>query len=727
MAAAANKPAIPQVKTPSNTVDPKNVQKESKQEDKASTASQRNGEATSSVPLLSAMQAGQLPSNLNRMMKATAIDDRSAPTSSVENLGKKDSSDTKSVTSRTTLTLDEKESLRPDDSASMQGAQDEDVVSPADSLHAGVKLDVNPDVRAFRDQLYEIDKHGGKRVHLAQRPVSSGSAPQQQNGTAVYPPIGPTPHVLDVDQARDQAGGPPAGLVFPPDDKLVEALNSPKDRLFVLKIEQDFIDFIKSSKEIELQLPSTNTFYRLLSHKLAEYYLLGHVYEDSLRAVRIRKLPYTRLAPPLIGCEPKSEGATPPPTSSMKIMRRGQPGQVVPTLESRPQSSSEHEGLGGLEDENDGQKRPRDKSALTREEREKQYNEVRARIFEGFNENQLESTEGSANHSKEMSRSSSHSGAKKNKRGKRPKDDSFEARSSYTSVDGQAFVNNSLFQPPTSGQYYGGFASFPQYTGIQPQYQAQAQNFQTLPQDFNASGAWAAPQQYGQQFSTPQAAPGYGQFSSQQYDQSTAYYGSPNTASQSTPKAQHPGLAGYFPQTQAQTQAHVDNISWAQSVYQPGFTQQSMFDQDQSQNAYMIPYSFDPNMQFMQGYNVFNSQQFNPHSQSFIPGAHTGPIPSWQQPPQTPSNFSSPHVQQASPVRNGQTSNGRGKGNKGIGQPQQQAPSQPSQNSISKWAAPSSLPAKPPPTTSSLSFQMPKRMEQGQPLPSKPLGASSRS
>ena len=33
-----------------------------------------------------------------------------------------------------------------------------------------------------------------------------------------------------------------------PDEKLLEALRSPRDRLFVVKIEQDFIDFIKDSR-----------------------------------------------------------------------------------------------------------------------------------------------------------------------------------------------------------------------------------------------------------------------------------------------------------------------------------------------------------------------------------------------------------------------------------------------------------------------------------------------
>lgn len=718
VAAAAHKTAIPQVKTPGNTVDSNQSKNITSDNDNASpTKDAANGAETLPASQTAATHGGQVPGNLNRLMKETSINDRSAPSSSVENLGRRDNSDTKSITSRTTLTLDEKESLMPDDSASMQGARDEEAVSPAELSKPVFKDDGDPDARAFRDQLFEIDRHGGKRVQLAPRPVVSNPVQPQQNGGIDYPSTGRSPQAPEVVLTRDISNGPPADMVLPPDDKLVEALNSPKDRLFVLKIEQDFIDFIKNSKDLELQLPSTNTFYRLLSHKLAEYYLLGHIYEDSLKAVRIRKLPHTRLAPPLIGCEPKSEGTTPPPTGSMQIMRRGQGGPHPPSFDSRPQSSSEYEGMGGGDDDKDGQKRPRDKSGLTREEREKQYNEARARIFEGFNEKQADSAENSANQSKEMSRSSSHSGPKKNKRGKRPKDDSFEARSSYTSVDGQAFVNNNSFmQPQHNNGLFTNPSAYPQYTGMSPmQFQPHPAGFQMPQQEFSATGAWTGQQQYGQPYPMQPNMASYPQFAPQHYDQTAGYYGSPPMASQSTPKAQHPGLATYFPTFQQPT----DQNGWAQPGYQTAYNQHNGFGREGNQNVYMMPYGYDPNMQQVHGYNTFHGQQFNPQSQAFVPNASMGSMQSWPQQPQTPSNFSSPHFQQASPARNGQNSNNRNKGSNKNGQAQQQQ-----NGSIAKWANSSSLPAKPPPTSSSLSFQMPKHLEQGQPLPSKPLNAN---
>jgi len=33
-----------------------------------------------------------------------------------------------------------------------------------------------------------------------------------------------------------------------PDEKLIEAMESPKDRIFLLRLEQDVIEFVKDSK-----------------------------------------------------------------------------------------------------------------------------------------------------------------------------------------------------------------------------------------------------------------------------------------------------------------------------------------------------------------------------------------------------------------------------------------------------------------------------------------------
>jgi len=38
-----------------------------------------------------------------------------------------------------------------------------------------------------------------------------------------------------------------------------------------------------------------NAFYRMLSHKLADYYFLGHLIDESMSSVRIFRTPHCRL------------------------------------------------------------------------------------------------------------------------------------------------------------------------------------------------------------------------------------------------------------------------------------------------------------------------------------------------------------------------------------------------------------------------------------------------
>lgn len=163
----------------------------------------------------------------------------------------KKETDAKSITSRTTLTLDEKESLRPDDSASVQAAAEEDAFSPSGSVVAGYREGSDPDARAFRDQLNVIDRTGAAGIIPQQLPAAVVvPALESRNGGIVYPVPATAPGTFIVSEGT-RVVAPQVGLgelVSIPDEKLLEALASPKDRLFVLKIEQDMIDFVRDSQ-----------------------------------------------------------------------------------------------------------------------------------------------------------------------------------------------------------------------------------------------------------------------------------------------------------------------------------------------------------------------------------------------------------------------------------------------------------------------------------------------
>ncbi|KAK5115022.1 hypothetical protein LTR85_010060 [Meristemomyces frigidus] len=361
---------------------------------------------------------------------AAASDDSNTQVSSSSGSVKPPSLDGKSVASGTTFALDEKESLRPDDSASVKAVDDEDVFSPPVSGLPGSHIGTDEEVRAFRDQLREI---------TSMEPPARGITPQgfrppvnPQQGILYVPPQG-----LGVGLVPGSARGviPPSsnGLETPPDPKLLEALDSPRDRVWVLKLEQDVFDFVKDAKEASLNLPQCNAYHRMLAHKIADYYMLGHIVDDSASAVRLYKTPNCRIAPPLTGITtPSTAASTPPPTAPhMKILRRGEDaGPAIANGSNIPSKSGSETG------ESDEDKKA--KLPASREEREARYEAARLRIM------------GSSKPSgspedlkpKDDSRSSSVAGKKTKKKQRSDSDDGFEARSAYYQQ------SNAYYTPP---------------------------------------------------------------------------------------------------------------------------------------------------------------------------------------------------------------------------------------------------------------------------------------
>lgn len=187
---------------------------------------------------------------------------------SMSDLGTKPPSlDGKSITSGTTFALDEKESLRPDDSASVKAAEDDDTFSGRGSIVAGSRIgseaagkhhDPFPNgrmgeqlltmttARAYRSQVFEISERKMKIV-----------ASEAQQGGFITPQSGSScPNLAGGQLAAKQMSGDlplPDGSfnIFykqTPDDKLLEAMESPKDRIFLLRLEQDVISFVKETK-----------------------------------------------------------------------------------------------------------------------------------------------------------------------------------------------------------------------------------------------------------------------------------------------------------------------------------------------------------------------------------------------------------------------------------------------------------------------------------------------
>lgn len=151
--------------------------------------------------------------------------------------------DGKSITSGTTFALDEKESLRPDDSASVKAAEDDEAFSVRGSQMTASRMG-SEIARVHRLRLGDMPE---KRIIqlLPEVVVDQGVVTPQSNSSGVPPPAEKQQILASVSQNPDAFNSMYAQN---PDEKLLEAMASPKDRLFLLRLEQDVINFVQSSK-----------------------------------------------------------------------------------------------------------------------------------------------------------------------------------------------------------------------------------------------------------------------------------------------------------------------------------------------------------------------------------------------------------------------------------------------------------------------------------------------
>lgn len=175
----------------------------------------------------------------------TPSDDTSQKGDSSSDLGTKPPSlDGKSITSGTTFNaLDEKESLRPDDSASVQAAaEDDDAFSVRGSLIAGSRMGSEVAARFHRIQLGDMPPRSVPHQLVIAESGNQGAVTPQSASSEQIP-------VTDAKIALVGSTSTPNGLYGQnPDEKLLEAMQSQKDRLFLLKLEEMVIDFVQDSK-----------------------------------------------------------------------------------------------------------------------------------------------------------------------------------------------------------------------------------------------------------------------------------------------------------------------------------------------------------------------------------------------------------------------------------------------------------------------------------------------
>jgi hypothetical protein len=163
--------------------------------------------------------------------------------------------DSKSLASVTTFAMDEKDSVRPDDSASVQAIDDEESFSGPASGAPNSTTGSEAGGRGFRDQFREGSALRPRGILTVPGPLFNGGG---QRGVEAIPPDSVSNNfIVPVNSGSNSDGSSLHGLAKEPDEKLVEAMKSPKDRLLILQLEEKICSFIKDSEYV-FNPPSLN-------------------------------------------------------------------------------------------------------------------------------------------------------------------------------------------------------------------------------------------------------------------------------------------------------------------------------------------------------------------------------------------------------------------------------------------------------------------------------------
>ncbi|EAU30695.1 conserved hypothetical protein [Aspergillus terreus NIH2624] len=639
--------------------------------------------------------------------------------------------DSKSMASVTTFAMDEKDSLRPDDSASVQAIDEEESLSGPASGAPNSLTGSESGARGLRDI---------QRARAALQNAGPLFDPNQRvNG---LPDSIPNNFVIPNHDAF-QSGQPIAMHPFPlePDEKLLEAMKSPKDRLLILQLEEKVRNFIQHSKEQSLELPPSNAFGRLLAHKLGDYYHLTHFVDNNVTSVRLHRTPFCRLPTPLSVIHASANTTPPPAMPAMKIMRRNDGERPADGSTATSSAVPSKTGSEAGDSTNDGERGgssagatpAKDRLTLTREEREAKYQEARERIFRDFPE--TKSCDGSnGDQSGNMSRSSSTSGRKKAHRQKTPHDDSFEVRSQYNlyypgvhyhgstpynvpmndpSFPTQPFMVGPGANPPGMGYaphgpngtvYSGqvGMNPMPQYSmPVSPQ--------------MSPSGPWqngSVPQSPYSGYASINQSPAMTTKSSPALNTYSAPNGmqyQPTPSGWSSPQYQ----GGYQPPTHRSHPA----MQWPTYPSQPlnptsyPYAQYPGQHMNTAMNGHQGPHPLPGN---------FNRSAFNPQTRSFVPGGGSlGRNPSKSGPHAVMGSY--PNMQGTVQPHWGGLPDVN-KASEGLGPAGPRGPPSGNRDSIAKWGTPSHLPPKPPPSQVPSDFDLKHRTGAPHAVTSLPTG-----
>ncbi|KAF8576481.1 hypothetical protein K439DRAFT_1640488 [Ramaria rubella] len=168
------------------------------------------------------------------------------------------------------------------------------------------------------------------------------------------------------------------------DAQILEALRSPKDRLFVLKLGESMESLIQDRYiRNRAELTPASTYHKLLVHRCAAYYKLTPETESGSKGIAIVVTSESRIPSRRVADLVPPDDA---PLPTFKIMRRT-PQHRTRSKTSSQTGSGNDDSLPGTGDVSDGDpseagsSRGSRKKPLTMSERQAQYEEARSRIF----------------------------------------------------------------------------------------------------------------------------------------------------------------------------------------------------------------------------------------------------------------------------------------------------------------------------------------------------------
>lgn len=165
--------------------------------------------------------------------------------------------DSKSLASVTTFAMDEKDSVRPDDSASVQAIDEEESLSGPASGAPNSVTGSEAGGRMFRDHFVRDGNVMRPRGVLPlPGPLFSGGS--QRGMVPISPDSVANNFVVPASNGNLPDDQPLHGFPLEPDEKLLEAMKSPKDRLLILQLEEKIRYFIQDSRSVPFRLHSTS-------------------------------------------------------------------------------------------------------------------------------------------------------------------------------------------------------------------------------------------------------------------------------------------------------------------------------------------------------------------------------------------------------------------------------------------------------------------------------------